>query len=50
MISYNRKLSDEHYANLKNEISMLHEEIFKEKINSLDNLTEDDKVKQVTYG
>ena len=39
------KISDEHYANLKNEVSTLSEEIFKERMKSLNNLSEDDRVK-----
>ena len=41
------KLSDQHYTNLKNEVSKLREEIFRERMKSLDKLTKDDKVKQV---
>ena len=39
------KISDEHYANLKNEVSTLSEEIFKKRMKSLNNLSEDDRVK-----
>ena len=37
-------LRDQHYANLKNEISTLCKEIFRERMKSLDKLPEQDKV------
>ena len=42
-----RRINNEYYASLKKEISVLYEEIFKKKIDSLNNLPGDDKVKLV---
>jgi YVTN family beta-propeller protein len=39
------KIKDEYYTNLKKEISILYEEVFKKRIDSLNNLPENDKVK-----
>jgi YVTN family beta-propeller protein len=39
------KINNEYYTNLKKEISILYEEIFKKRIDSLYNLPENDKVK-----
>jgi YVTN family beta-propeller protein len=39
------KINNEYYTNLKKEISILYEEIFKKRIDSLNNLPENDKVK-----
>jgi YVTN family beta-propeller protein len=39
------KINNEYYTNLKKEISVLYEEIFKKRIDSLNNLPENDKVK-----
>jgi YVTN family beta-propeller protein len=39
------KIDNEYYANLKKEISMLYEEIFKKEIDSLNNLPDNDRAK-----
>ncbi|MGC2382063.1 MAG: hypothetical protein WA631_03010, partial [Nitrososphaeraceae archaeon] len=42
-----RSINNEYYAGLKKEISVLYEEIFKKKIDSLNNLPGDDRVRQL---
>jgi hypothetical protein len=42
------KINSEHYSNLKDEISVLYQEIFKKRIQSLNNIShKEDKQKQV---